>query len=378
MKFLIVNFFDPPFLESLYAQSPELKFQPYAYSTNLRLLGHEAYDVIGNSENLQKAWARDNGAKYSRVAEENAPVQSSLMNGARWAATHTPLRLLKPLMRIARGSRPFKGWMYQILASQIEAIKPDVLLNIAMGFMDGRFMAQMKRHIGLLVGQFAWQIGPAENYRMYDLFISSLPNFVANFRAAGIPAHQVKLGFEPRILSHLHEQPKTLDVAFIGNVSSAHKNGTQILEQVCRTCPLRVWGYGIEELGMDSPLRKCHMGAVFGIEAFQTLKNAKIVLNRHADFAGQYANNLRMYEATGVGSLLLTDAKVNLQEIFEPDKEVVSYGSAEECVAKIKYYLQHPEERQAIARAGQARTLREHTYQQRMRELVSIVSKYMA
>jgi spore maturation protein CgeB len=43
----------------------------------------------------------------------------------------------------------------------------------------------------------------------------------------------------------------------------------------------------------------------------------------------------------------------------------------------VRYYLDHPDEAEAIARAGQARTLREHTYQSRMVELNSILSKYL-
>jgi len=41
---------------------------------------------------------------------------------------------------------------------------------------------------------------------------------------------------------------------------------------------------------------------------------------------------------------------------------VVAYRSAEECLELIQYYLDHPHEREAIARAGRAHTLRAHTY----------------
>ena len=45
--------------------------------------------------------------------------------------------------------------------------------------------------------------------------------------------------------------------------------------------------------------------------------------------AKSYANNMRLYEATGVGALLVTDWKENLGEMFEPGKEVVAYRSPE-------------------------------------------------
>jgi len=74
---------------------------------------------------------------------------------------------------------------------------------------------------------------------------------------------------------------------------------------------------------------------------------------------------------------LLTDRKDNLGELFEIGKEVVAYSTAEEAAELIQYYLAHPDEAQAIARAGQARTLREHTYRHRMEELVPVLQRHL-
>ena len=109
---------------------------------------------------------------------------------------------------------------------------------------------------------------------------------------------------------------------------------------------------------------------------FQILHRSKITLNHHGDVA-PYANNMRLYEATGVGALLITDWKENLHKMFEPGKEVVAYRNPEECVELIQYYLEHDEERKSIARAGQQRTLREHTYYKRTQELLEIVQRHL-
>jgi len=86
---------------------------------------------------------------------------------------------------------------------------------------------------------------------------------------------------------------------------------------------------------------------------------------------------MRLYEATGVGTLLITDWKANLNELFELGNEVLAYRSPEECSEFIQYYLEHDDERKAIAAAGLQRTLREHTYYHRMQELVEIVRKHI-
>jgi spore maturation protein CgeB len=82
---------------------------------------------------------------------------------------------------------------------------------------------------------------------------------------------------------------------------------------------------------------------------------------------------MRLFETTGVGSLLLTDAKVNLGELFEPGREVVAYRDADDLVASARRYLADDAARREIASAGQARTLRDHTYAVRMQELVDIL-----
>jgi spore maturation protein CgeB len=74
-----------------------------------------------------------------------------------------------------------------------------------------------------------------------------------------------------------------------------------------------------------------------------------------------------------VGTCLVTEWRKNLSEFFEPDKEVVTYRSPEECLEKIKWLLEHPEECQAIAKSGQARTLKDHTFSQRAVQLDGII-----
>ena len=113
-----------------------------------------------------------------------------------------------------------------------------------------------------------------------------------------------------------------------------------MLEYLCRRFDnIRIWGKGIESLPQDSPIRQCYMGQAWGKKMYQILRSSKITLNCHGKWAGEYANNMRLYEATGVGTLLINDWKENLHEMFEIGKEVVAYRTPEECAELIKYYL---------------------------------------
>jgi len=393
MRFLILNTDYPEFLLWLYSQHPELENRSYQeqmqtrneslfgvadfYSENLRKLGHEAWEIHANNEFMQKAWAREMGMRIGTIASSKQRWQRA-MKRARGAAALTPLRYIKPLIAPILGSpNSVRHWFNDILAAQIRYCRPDVLLNQAMDSISASFLAKMKPHVRLLMGQIAAPLPKEENLRCYDLIVSSLPNFVRYFRRMGVPAELHRLAFEPRVISKLGNRESKISISFVGSLSSKHQSRIHLLEYLCEHLDLEVWGQGVDSLPENSWIRRRYKGKAWGINMYRILFNSKTTLNHHVDIAESYANNMRLFEATGVGTLLVTDWKENLHEMFELNKEVVVYRNPKECAELIQYYLDHDQERQEIARAGQERTLRNHTYYQRMQDLAEIVGKYL-
>jgi spore maturation protein CgeB len=105
------------------------------------------------------------------------------------------------------------------------------------------------------------------------------------------------------------------------------------------------------------------------------LATSQITLNRHVEEAEGYANNMRLFEGTGLGSLVITDRAPNLDGLFHPAEEIETYSSGDDLIEKIETYLAAPEELARVAAAGQARTLREHTYENRVRELAGMLEE---
>lgn len=395
MRFLILNTDYPEFLQWLHLQHPGLERLSYNeqmktrneslfstadfYSSNLRKLGHDALDIHANNERMQRAWASEQGMEFERSSTLTQKYKSMVRRSAGVAAK-TPLRYLGSLVRgkVSMIISSRESWFYEILAAQIKQCKPDILLNLDMGGISSRFLREMKPNIRLLVGQHAaTRFSDAKDFSCYDLVTSSFPPTVEYFREKGIPAELNRLAFEPKVLSFLKTGRKNHDVTFVGSFFPIHRSREALLETICTRFPrTRVWGPSIGHLRSASPIRRCYEGQAWGVQMFQVLHDSRITFNHHGEVA-PYANNMRLYEATGVGSLLITDWKENLGEMFEPGKEVVAYRTTEECVEMVKYYLEHEEERKAIASAGQERTLREHTYYQRTKELAEILQKHM-
>ncbi len=70
---------------------------------------------------------------------------------------------------------------------------------------------------------------------------------------------------------------------------------------------------------MNSKAYIRHHDDPWGLEMYRKLAKSKIRLNCHEEIAGNYASNMRLYKATGMGACLITDWKENLPNIFEPD-----------------------------------------------------------
>jgi hypothetical protein len=371
MRFLIVDTDYPTFLNWLYAQDAGLENEPYekqmqarvesffacggAYSSNLRKLGHEAHEIFFNNEYMQTAWAREHGLKI-----DTAP---------RWH------------FRLRRGFVPWlsrskdKRWLYDILTAQIKHYRPDVLLNKEM-HLSSAYFRQMKPCLRLLIGSHGSPLPAERDFGVYDLMLSVIDNFVDYFRLQGLHSELLRLGFEPAVLERLDGIERSIPVSFVGQLTPSHAFRQQWLEYVSQRVPLQVWGPS-DGFAEGSPVVDCHRGAAWGLEMYKILRKSLLTLNHHIDIADTCAGNLRLFEATGVGTLLVTDWKKNLHEMFEPGKEVVCYRTRDECAEMVQYYMEHKEEREAIARAGQQRTLRDHTYYQRMQSLIEIVSRYL-
>jgi hypothetical protein len=319
-----------------------------AFSLGLRAAGHEAAETVANCLPLQTRWADEHGAVRSARAGARLPGRF--------------------------GVRSREGLLRRIALAQAADFEADVVLCQGMSFFTRDDLDALRADGRLVVGQIASPPPGDEVVRGYDLVVTSFPHFVDRFRALGVRSEYLRLGFHPAVLERLSAPERTRPLTFVGSVDPrVHGAGVAVLERVASELPLEVFGYGAAELPPGSALGAAHRGEAWGLDMYRLLAESRVTLNRHIAAAEGNVNNMRLYEATGTGALLLTDAAPNLTDMFEPGVEVVTYTGADELVEKARHYLEHEDERAAIAAAGQARTLREHSYEQRTRELARLL-----
>jgi len=112
----------------------------------------------------------------------------------------------------------------------------------------------------------------------------------------------------------------------------------------------------------DQSLDQYHSGYyVTGESKAKILYGAKIVFN-NLHYAEIESVNKRFYETNGSGAFQLSDYRPILKDLLPIDPELVSFRSIDEAIEKIRYYLQHPEERVAIAEKVYEHFINNYTY----------------
>ncbi len=390
MRLLKIGVYYSKYLEQFYSRFLDLADQSYStqhsaliddcfgssnfWTRALQTLGYETCDLIANAEPLQKQWA----------AEQNV--------------------LFDP-----------DNWLFDITAAQIRDFQPDVLIVADYSTVTASFLRRIKdecQSIKLILGWCGAPYHDGSIFNECDIVLSCVPELVKHFQQNGRRSAHVNHAFEARILKKLTARyTQITDFAFVGSIFKAeqfHIERERVLAKLVRETSLQIWSDVSEPPSemrtpttsrfgsllqrasryfsspvSDSPwvdheIWRRSKPPLFGLDMFQQLHDSRVALNTHIDISPVNASNMRLFEATGVGSCLLTDWKSNLSTLFEVDSEVVTYRNADECIEKVKYLLRHEKERNNIASAGQRRTLRDHTFENRAARINEIVREALA
>lgn len=392
MKILILNWDYDGFLSQHHQKNPQLRDASYKsqmtarndslfgvadyYSRNFKAAGHEAAEIHVNNPWLQSAWAREHGLDIEVPQFDGTnPQRHELLA---WAKRKLrPYKaLLAPLAKKLRVIDTLMPWQSEILLAQIEHHNPDIVLNQSIGQIGTSAMRTIRRKGRILIAQIGVDPPLDLDLSVFDLGISQIPWVVEHFKANGLRAERQHLAFESSLSEKLGRAPeKDIELSFVGSLAPAHKERVALLEAIAGQFNLGLWAPDLRGIPASSPLHNCIRGQVYGRDMYEIIRRSQVTLNSHINVARGSATNMRLFEATGTGSFLLTDSLSDLSELFAPGSEVAAYEGIQDCLNKISYYLKHADEAEDIARAGQQRTLVEHTYRNRVSQMLSFVER---
>ena len=82
---------------------------------------------------------------------------------------------------------------------------------------------------------------------------------------------------------------------------------------------------------------------------------------------------LRIWDILGSGGFLITNFQPEIPMYFENGKDIVYFEDRQDLYRKVKYYLEHEDERKAIAQNAYNKVKKYHGYQQRFDEMSKII-----
>ncbi len=121
---------------------------------------------------------------------------------------------------------------------------------------------------------------------------------------------------------------------------------------------------------LDGEQFSYHPPIAYGEEVFKLYRMTKINFAcSSVQMSG--AVTQRVFDVPAVGGFVLTDRRRQLEEVFEPGKEMACYSHPEEIPEQIRYYLSRERERMRIIKAARRRIGAGHTYAHRLRSLIA-------
>ena len=183
--------------------------------------------------------------------------------------------------------------------------------------------------------------------------------------------------FDPEMPEEtLFSRERDIDIVFVG---ALHPNKMELLAKVKRS-----FGKRFVLHGLSSVKRNIYFNAKFGLPGWvQPLgfenyvplyQRAKIGINIHN--RGKYTvGGFRLFELPANGVMQISDGGEYLDTFFEPGREIVGYENADELIDKLRYFLEHDDERTSIARSGYHRAMRDHRIVDRLKEAGRLIAE---
>ena len=284
------------------------------------------------------------------------------------------------------GMKAYEEWASGQILERVNAFDPAVVLVLAQAPISTAHIREMREAGRRVVFWFVedyrlfryWELNAGD----YDLFLPiQKGEFPGELALCGQPrSHYLPLAADDAIFfpsSPSAEEGKRFGAA-ISFMGAGYHNRLRFFNMLLGR-DFKIWG---TQWPRNEPLSR-HLQEegrrVTAEETARIFNATRVNVNLHSSTSHEGVNpfgdfvNPRTFEIAACGAFQLVDRRALLPELFEAGEEIACFGGREDFLERIEYFLAHPRERAEISRKGMARVLREHTYGDRMRELLDAV-----
>jgi spore maturation protein CgeB len=401
---------------SYYEQQKTLFDMAYVYgdsfSRGMMSLGHEAYEIVYDLRILQETWAKDKGVRYNPKHWQHeiilAQIKDIRPDIIYFQDIHSlpydirkELKMRFPFVKLIVVYKGYPGAFNELgnvdilfagiprMVEQFSAVglKPYLVYHafdetILKSLKDNLIDKDLHKYDFTFIGSSGFDFGYGHQTRFWSLVElikkTDIKLWIEEDNGENRLSDYLKR-LRYWIAIHLIGKLKNLDAEKLSKLHSLRILPEKVKMLVSAAIDEKIKAKGQKGRLPEKPIRKLYpkrcLPPIYGIDMYQVLRQSRVTFNKHTDAAIDNVGNIRMFQATGVGTCLLTDTGTNMRDLFEEDSEVVTYRTIDECIEKVKYLLEHDDVRQQIAVAGQRRTLKDHTMVNRCRQIDEIIQK---
>lgn len=222
----------------------------------------------------------------------------------------------------------------------------------------------------------------------YDFIFTNELSTISLYHALGCKqVHYLPLGANNEVF-----YPKSVNSSYLTDicfVAAAWENRISFFDSIPKFLlnkKIKIIGPLWEKMDNYSLLRhKIYPNGIPMIETAKYFCGAKIVINLHRSYNDKtlfnknsreiksHSVNPRTFEISACGSFQLTDVKSDLNRLYTAGYNIETFTSQKEFMEKIDYYLQNEDEREEIALRGFKQAIQEHTYENRLTRLITLI-----
>ncbi len=210
-------------------------------------------------------------------------------------------------------------------------------------------------------------------------------------QTTGYPLHTVLLAANKKLFFYEYDDRFRADISYVGSLL---KNKREFIKK--HLFPL-MKQYDVKVYGSDWTLANRLQGYVqkagqyFNIEPLKHLRkiplaiederkvysSSLISLNIHLEGQRKFGSdfNERTFKIIASGGFEICDNVAVLRKYFN-ENELVVAKDTDDWFEKIDFYIKHPEKRLPIIEAGRKKVLAEHTYHNRVGQIIDIYNKF--
>lgn len=204
----------------------------------------------------------------------------------------------------------------------------------------------------------------------------------------GYKCHTISLAADRIILKNEFDNQFQADISYVGTYLPAKR---RFFKQY--VFPLKN-KYNLKLYGQDWTLKDRLLGwtqkfgQYFNIPYLKIIQKPKLKLedepkiyssstvciNVHEDYQKQFGGdcNERTFKIPLCGGFEITDDVACIRRYFKDGEEIVIAADKNDWFEKINYYIKNPDKRLSIIEAGRKKVLAEHTYHNRVEQIIDI------